>query len=114
MPDSASVFTAETWAIIKALEEIKNASSSKYMFFTGILSCLQALLYMKLDHPLIGMVIRKCVLILKFANIDIICVGYPAILVLEVTKRQTLELPYARLVYPIMILNTVSQYILTT
>ena len=61
LPDSASIFTAEIWAIFKALVEIKNASASKFIIFTDSLSCLQALLYMKLVHPLIGMVIRKCV-----------------------------------------------------
>ena len=61
LPDSASVFTAEVWAIIKALEQIKISSASKYIVFTDSLSCLQALHHMKLEHPLIGMVIRKCV-----------------------------------------------------
>ena len=60
LPDSASIFTAEIWAIITALEEIKNASESKFIIFTDSLSCLQALLYMKLEHLLIGMAIRKC------------------------------------------------------
>ena len=60
LPPSASIFTAEIWAIITALEEIKNASASKFIIFTDSLSCLQALLYMKLEHPLIGMAIRKC------------------------------------------------------
>ena len=59
-PDSASVFTAEVWAIIKALEQIKDSIASNYIVFTDSLSCLQALHYMKLEHPLIGMVIRKC------------------------------------------------------
>ena len=40
LPDSASVFTAEVWAIIKALEEIKNSTASKYIVFTDSLSCL--------------------------------------------------------------------------
>ena len=31
LPDSASVFTAEVWAIIKALEQIKNSTASKYI-----------------------------------------------------------------------------------
>ena len=61
LPDSASVFTAEVWAIIKALEQIKISTASKYIVFTDSLSCLQALHHMKLEHPLIGMVIRKCV-----------------------------------------------------
>ena len=61
LPDSASIFTADIWAIIKGLDEMKNASASKFIIFTDSLSCLKALLYMKLEHPLIGMVIRKCV-----------------------------------------------------
>ena len=61
LPDSASVFTAEVWTIIKALEQIKDSIASKYIGFTDSHSCLQALYHMKLEHPLIGMVIRKCV-----------------------------------------------------
>ena len=38
LPDSASIFTAEIWAIIKALGEIKNASASKFIIFTDSLS----------------------------------------------------------------------------
>ena len=34
LPDSASVFTAEVWAIIKALEQIKDSNASKYIVFT--------------------------------------------------------------------------------
>ena len=63
LPDSASVFTAEVWAIIKALEQIKDSTASKYIVFTDSLSCLQAVHHVKLEHPLIGMVIRKCVLL---------------------------------------------------
>ena len=44
LPDSASIFTAEIGAIVKA----------KYIVFTDSLSCLQALQSMKLEHPLIG------------------------------------------------------------
>ena len=56
LPDSASVFTADVWAIIKALEQIKDSSASKYIDFTDSLSCLQALHHMKLENPLIWMV----------------------------------------------------------
>ena len=77
MPDSASIFTAEIWAIIKALDEIKNAFTSKFILFTGSLSFLQALLYMKLEHPLIVMVIRKCVF-LNIANKDIMFCWVPS------------------------------------
>ena len=40
LPDSASIFTAEIWAIIKALEQIKYYVASKYIVFTDSLSCL--------------------------------------------------------------------------
>ena len=33
LPDSASIFTAEVWAIIKALEQIKDSNASKYIVF---------------------------------------------------------------------------------
>ena len=51
LPDSASVFTAEVWAIIKALEQIKDCIASKYIVFTDSLLCLQAIQHMKLEHP---------------------------------------------------------------
>ena len=43
LPDSASIFTAEIRAIVKA----------KYIVFRDSLSCLQALQSIKLEHPLI-------------------------------------------------------------
>ena len=61
LPVSAFIFTAEIWPIINALEQIKDSVASKYMILTDSLSCLQALQYMKVEHTLIGMVIRKCV-----------------------------------------------------
>ena len=33
-PDSASVFNAEVWAIVKTLEQIKYSIASKYIVFT--------------------------------------------------------------------------------
>ena len=104
LPDSAFIFTAEIWAIIKALEVFLNYVASKYIVFTNSLSSLRTLQFMRLEHPLIGMVIRKCI-VLRFDNKDIICVGYLAILVLEVTKRQTaaksaLDLPHAKVGVP--------------
>ena len=78
LPDSASVFTAEVWAIIKALEQIKNSTASKYIVFTHSLSCLQALHHMKLEHPLIGM-IRKCIFLnTRIAKTDIVFCWVPS------------------------------------
>ena len=71
LPDSASVFTAEVWAIIK------DYIASKYIVFIDSLSCLQALQHMKLEHPLIGMVIRKCVF-LNIAKKDIVFCWVPS------------------------------------
>ena len=51
--------------------------ASKFIIFTDSLSCLQALLYMKLEQTLIGMVIRKCVF-LNIANTDIIFCWVPS------------------------------------
>ena len=45
--DSASIFTAEIWAVIKAQEEIKDSVASKYISFTVSLSYLQVLHYMR-------------------------------------------------------------------
>ena len=44
LADSASNFTAEIWATIKALDEMKDASASKFIIFTDSHSCLQAFL----------------------------------------------------------------------
>ena len=52
LSDSASIFTAEIWAIIKDIEEIKYSVASKYIVFTDWLSCLQALQSVKLKYPL--------------------------------------------------------------
>ena len=115
LPDSASVFTAEVWAIIKALEQIKDSIATKYIVFTDSLSCLQALQHMKLEHPLIGMVIRKCHF--KYCQKRLGFFGYPAILASRAMKRLTLPPSLhwiclvPRLAYTIMILNIVSSNI---
>ena len=57
----SSMILHEVWGIINALEEIKDSIVSKYIVFTDSHSCLQALHHMKLEHPLIVMVIRECV-----------------------------------------------------
>ena len=56
---STFIFTAEVWAITKALEQINISVESKYIIFTELLLCLQDLENMNLEHPLIGMVIRN-------------------------------------------------------
>ena len=120
LPDSASIFTAEIWAIITALEEIKNASESKFIIFTDSLSCLQALLYMKLEHPLIGMAILKCVF-LNIANKDIILCWVPSHVGIrgnekaDSAAKSALDLPHAQVGVPYTDFKLlISQYIFST
>ena len=117
LPDSASIFTAEIWAIITALEEIKNASESKFIIFTDSRSCLQALLYMKLEHPLIGMAIRNCVF-LNIANKDIILCWVPSHVGIrgnekaDSAAKSALDLPHAQVGVPYTDFKLlISQYI---
>ena len=57
----ASIFRAKAQADIDALDKIQHLHASKFIIFTDSLSCLQALQWLRLGHPLIGMVIRRCV-----------------------------------------------------
>jgi len=105
LPDSASVFTAEVRAIINALDEIKDSIASKFIIFTDSLSCLQALQYMKLEHPLIGMVIRKCVF-LSIAKKDIVFCWVPSHVGIKGNEeadsaaKSALNLPHVRVRIP--------------
>ena len=51
LPDSAFIFMAEIWELIKYLEEIKDLVPSKYIIFTDSLLCLLALQYRKRNIP---------------------------------------------------------------
>ena len=80
---------------------------------TDSLSCLQALLYMNLEHPFIGIAIRKCVF-LNIANKDIIFVGCLAMLVSRVSKRQ-IQLQSAQVGVPYTdFKHLINQYIFST
>ena len=120
LPDSASVFTAEVWAIIKALEQIKISTASKYIVFTDSLSCLRALHHMKLEHPLIGMVIRKC-LFLNIAKKDIVFCWVPSHTGIKGNEKadsaakSALDLPHAKVGVPYNdFKHCINQYIFST
>ena len=120
LPDSASIFSAEIWAIIKDLDEMKNESASKLIIFTYSLSCLQALLYMKLEHPLIGLVIRKCVF-LNIAKKDIVLCWVPSHTGVKGNEKadsaakSALELPRAKVGIPYNdFKHCINQYIFST
>ena len=69
LDNSASIFTAEAQAIIDALDKIQHIHASKLIIFTDSLLCLEALQWLKLADPLIGMVIRRCVFVSSNRNI---------------------------------------------
>ena len=110
----------EVWAIIKALEEIKDSIVSKYIVFTDSLSCLQALHHMKLEHPLIGMVIRKCVFF-KFAKTYFVFCWVPSHNGIkgnenaDFAAKSALDLPRTKVGVPYSdFKHCISQYILST
>ena len=120
LPDSASAFTAEVWAIIKALEQIKDSIASKYIVFTDSLSCLQALHRIKLEHPLNGMVIRKCVFS-NFTKKDIIFCWVPSHTGIkgnekaDFAAKSALDLPHTKVgVCFTNFKHLISQYIFST
>ena len=110
LPDSAFIFTAEIWPIIKALEQINDSVASKYMILTDSLSCLQAFTvyeggtYLDWDGDT-----KVCVLELLLIK-TLLFYEYPAILALGAMKRQTL-LP--SLLWICLVSNLWYQYILS-
>ena len=92
-------------AIVTALEEIKCSVASKYIVFTDSLSCLQTLQSIKLEHPLIGMAIRKCFCFF-FAQKDIIFCWLPCYNGIRGNERadsaakSALDLPHTKVGVP--------------
>ena len=93
LSDSASIFTAEIWATINTVEQIKACAASTYIIFNGItFLSLGFTTYEAGTFPdlnLIWMLIQS--VILKVSNKDIIVlVGYAATQALRIMKIQTL------------------------
>ena len=116
LPGSASVFTAEVWA----LEKIKDSIASKYIVFTDSLSYLQALHHMKLEHPLIGMGIRKSVVLNIAQNVIVFCwvpshTGIKGNEKADSAAKSALGLPPAKVGVPYSdFKHLISQYIFST
>ena len=72
------IFHQTPYLLLKFGQSLKPWSKLKILLHpnTDSLSCLQALHHMKLEHPLIGMVIRKCV-VLNIAKKDIVFCWVP-------------------------------------
>ena len=113
LPDSASIFSAEIWAIIKALEQIRDSVASKYIIFT--------LTFVSPSFKVYGMVIRKCFFYFYYANKDITFCWVPSHVGIkgnekaDSTAKSALELPRVKVGVP----NTdfkhhINQYIIST
>ena len=97
----AIVFSSDTVIIglsLKPWNKLKIQLHPNILFLDS-LSCLQALQYMKLEHPLIAMVMQKYV-ILNFANKDIF-VGYPAIIKLPSQGILILNIILVNILFPL-------------
>ena len=110
----------KTMACIVIQEQIKDSIASKYIVFTDSLSCLQALHHMKLEHPLIGMVIRKCGF-LNIAKKDIVFCWVPSHTGIKGNEKadsaakSALDLPCAKVGVPYTdFKHLISQYIFST
>ena len=103
LPYLASIFTAEFWAIIKALEQIKDSVAFKYIRFTPTFvspcfTAYEAGTYLHWDGDT-----KVCLYILLIKTLFF--VGYPAILALGAMKSQTtgktaLDLPRVKVGVP--------------
>ena len=113
LPDSAFIFSAEIWAIIKALEQIRDSVASKYIVFT--------LTFVSPSFKVYGMVIRKCFFVFYYANKDITFCWVPSHVGIkgnekaDSTAKSALELPRVKVGVP----NTdfkhhINQYIIST
>ena len=97
--------------IIVALDKIKHSYASKFIIFTDSLCCLQALQWMKLEHPLIGSQCRS-VSFVWYSNENITFCWLPSHVRIggnekaHLTANAALNLPHANL----GILYTVLKY----
>ena len=88
--------------------------ASKYIVFTDSLSCLQAFHHMKLEHPLIGMVIRKCVF-LNIAKKDIVFCWVSSHTGIKGNEKADLAANSAKVGVPYTdFKHSISQYIFST
>lgn len=76
IPNLCSVFTAEARALLLSLEYIEEFKLQKSLICTDSRSCLQALEFVKTDHPLIVDILRKVAYLTKL-NVDIIFCWVP-------------------------------------
>ena len=60
LPDCASIFSAESQAIMLALDFIEVSQHDKFAIFSDSMSCLQAIDNAKFEDPMIKSVLEKC------------------------------------------------------
>jgi kelch-like protein 2/3 len=60
LPDNTSIYSAESHAVLLALEFIEVYDSNRFVIFSDSLSCLQAIQNRKWSSPLICSILEKC------------------------------------------------------
>jgi ribonuclease HI len=60
LPSDASIFTAEARAIMLALDIVDLTTNDKFIIFSDSMSCLQAILYLNLQNPVIVEIVERC------------------------------------------------------
>ena len=60
LPDYASIYSAESRAILLSLEFIEGCDSSRFVIFSDSLSCLQAINNAKWSNALVCSILEKC------------------------------------------------------
>lgn len=76
LPNMCSIFTAEAQALLLSLEYIEHHNQQQSLICTDSRSCLQALEFLKTDHPLITRILEKVDHLTKL-NLDIIFCWVP-------------------------------------
>jgi ribonuclease HI len=77
LPDNASIFTAESYAILLAIDIMKVDANTKFAIFSNSLSCLQAIQNKRWDNP-ITLNILNSLHHLITAGTDIIFIWLPS------------------------------------
>ncbi|KAG1650344.1 hypothetical protein GQR58_028115 [Nymphon striatum] len=97
LPDKSSIFSAESKALLLALDIVENSTYGRYIILSDSLSCLMALDNMKYSHPTIYDIIVKLHLLTK-SNHVIFCwlpthVGISANEKADFVAKSVLSLP---------------------
>ena len=83
LPDHSSIFTAELYAILKAINHCKSLVSYQFLICTDSLSCLQSIQNIYSKHPLVQKIHDQ----LNVINKDIVFLWIPSHVGIEMNER---------------------------